>query len=141
MANEIALTAAQIAAVKPEISEIFDVTLAETVTKGQPLYLTSAGTFGVADANGSGKQQVRGIALAGGAAGETVPMLKRGPLYGFTLSSMAYDDPAYLSDTAGSLSTAVGTMTVVVGRVIPLNDRPTYTKVLFVDVDYTKIWS
>lgn len=137
----IALTAAQIAAVKPEISEILDVTLAGTVTKGQALYLTSAGTFGVADANDSGKEQVRGIALAAGAAGETIPMLKRGPLAGFTLTSQAYDAPIYLSDTAGVLGDAAGTMTVVVGRVMPLNDRPTYTKVLWVEVDLSKIWA
>lgn len=138
---DIALTAAQIAAVKPEMSQIVDVTLAATVTKGQALYLTSAGTFGVADANDSGKEQVRGIALAAGAAGETIPMLKRGPLAGYTLTSQAYDAPIYLSNTAGALADAAGTMTVVVGRVMPLNDRPTYTKVLWVDVDYTKIWS
>lgn len=138
---DIALTAAQIAAVKPEMSEIIDVTLAATVTKGQALYLTSAGTFGVADANDSGKEQVRGIALAAGAAGETIPMLKRGPLAGYTLTSQAYDAPLYLSNTAGALADAAGTMTVVVGRVMPLNDRPTYTKVLWVDVDYTKIWA
>lgn len=138
---DIALTAAQIAAVKPEISEIIDVTLAATVTKGQALYLTSAGTYGVADANDAGKQQARGIALAGGAAGETIPMLKRGPVAGFTLTGQAYDAPIYLSDTAGALGDGAGTMTVVVGRVMPLNDRPTYTKVLWVDVDLTKIWA
>lgn len=138
---DIALTAAQIAAVKPDISEIFDATLAAAVTKGQAVYLTSAGTYGVADANDSGKQQIRGIALAAGAAGETIPVLKRGPLAGYTLTSQAYDAPIYLSDTAGALADAAGTMTVVAGRVCALNDRPTYTKVLWVDIDYTKIWS
>jgi hypothetical protein len=139
---DIALTAAQIAAVKPEISEIIDVTLAATVTKGQALYLVAAsGKYGVADANDSGKEQVRGIALKAGAAGETIPMLKRGPVAGFTISGMNYDAPAYLSNTAGALADAAGTMTVVVGRVIPLNDSPTFSKVLWVDCDYSKIWA
>lgn len=138
---DIALTAAQIAAVKPECCEIMDVTLAAAVTKGQALYLTSTGKYGVADANDSGKEQVRGIALAAGAAGETIPMLKRGPVYGFTIAGLAYDAPAYLSNTAGALADAAGTLTVVVGRVIPLNDSPNFTKVLWIDVDYTKIWA
>lgn len=138
---DIALTAAQVDAAKPEISEIVDVTLAETVTRGQALYLASSGKYGVADANASGKQQFRGLALRGGAAGETVPMLKRGPVAGFTLTSQAYDAPIYLSDTAGALADGVGTMTVVAGRVAPLNDSPTFTKVLWVDADYSKIWA
>lgn len=140
--SDIALTAAQIAPVKPELSEIMDVTLAETVTKGQAGYLVAAsGKYGVADANASGKQQIRGIFVAGGAAGDTVPLLKRGPMFGFTLAGLNYDAPLYLSDTAGALADAAGTMTVVVGRVIPINDGPTFTKVLFVDIDYSKIWS
>lgn len=138
---DIALTAARIDAVKPEISEIVDVTLAATVTRGQALYLTSAGTYGVADANDSGKEQFRGIALRGGAAGETIPMLKRGPVAGFTLTSQAYDAPIYLSNTAGALADAAGGMTVVAGRVFPLNDAPNFTKVLWVEADYSKIWA
>lgn len=139
---DIALTAAQIAAVKPEQSQIIDVTLAATVTKGQALYLVAAsGKYGVADANDAGKEQVRGIALAAGAAGETIPMLKRGMVAGFTLSGMSYDDIAYLSDTAGALATtASGSKTVRVGRVVPLNDSPTFTKVLWVECDYSQQW-
>jgi len=140
--SDIALTAAKIACANEGLSEIIDVTLAATVTAGQALYLVAAsGTYGVADANDSGKQQMRGIALAGGAAGQTIPMLKKGPVYGFTISSLNYDAPLYLSDTAGALADAAGTMTVVAGRVIPVNDNPTFTKVLWVECDYSKIWA
>ncbi len=138
---DIALVAAQVDAVKPEISEIMDVTLAEAVTRGQALYLVSSGKYGVADANAAGKQQFRGIALRAGAAGETIPMLKRGPVAGYTLTSQAYDAPIYLSDTAGALADGAGTMTVVAGRVIPMNDAPNFTKVLWVESDYSKIWA
>jgi hypothetical protein len=138
---DITVTAAKVAVANHCEAEIFDVTLAATVTAGQALYLTSAGTYGVADANDSGKQQVRGIALKGGAAGQTIPMCKKGALYGFTLTSQAYDASIYLSDTAGALADAAGTMTVCVGRVIPANDSPTYTKLLFVECDASKIWA
>lgn len=138
---DITVTAAKVACANEDISEIVDVTLAETVTAGQALYLVAAtGKYGIADANDSGKQQARGIALKGGAAGQTVPMLKKGPVYGFTLSGN-YDSVAYLSDTAGALADSAGTMTVVVGRVVPANDIPTFTKLLWVECDYSKIWS
>lgn len=139
---DIAITAGKVACANQGLSEIIDVTLAEAVTAGQALYLVAAsGKYGLADANAAGKQQMRGIALTGGAAGQTVPMLKKGLVYGFTISGLNYDAPLYLSDTAGALADAAGTMTVVAGRVIPVNDNPTFTKALWVECDFSKIWA
>lgn len=141
MANEIAITAAQIAPVFPELAEIYDYIAAETITKGQAVCFNATyGTVEVADANLAGNQQFRGIALEGGAAGQVIPVLIRGHCAGFTLSGMSYDDIAYLSDTVGALSTAVGTMTVNCGRVVGLADKDK-TKVLFIAADYLRAWS
>ena len=60
---DITVTAAKVALVFPEQSEVYNVKLAEAVTKGQALYQTTSGTYGLADANAAGKQQFRGIAL------------------------------------------------------------------------------
>jgi len=142
MANEVALTADQIAPVFPELAEIYDGVAAEALTKGEAVYLVAAsGTFGVADANASGKQQFRGIALNAAAAGQSVSILKRGHCYGFTVSSLSYDDPLYLSDTAGDLSTVAGTLSVNTGRVVPLSDRPNYTAVVYIDADWLRTWA
>ena len=141
MANEVALTAARIAVVDPLEAEIFSFKAAAALTEGQALYFVAAdGTVGVADANDSGKHQFRGIALQAVAAGQTVDVLKRGRCYGFTVSSLSYDDPIYLSDTAGSLSTAVGTMTVNCARVVPINDKD-LTAVLYIDANWNRIWA
>ena len=137
---DIALTAAQIAPVKATECEIVDMIAAATITAGQAVYQTTAGKADVADANGAGAQQCRGIALKGGAAGQVIPVLRKGHVYGFTVSSMNGDALAYLSDTAGALADASGTMTVRVGRVTCLTDG-NLTKVLFVDTPWATVWS
>jgi hypothetical protein len=135
--TDIALTAANIARVFPQADEVFTVTLTETVTKGQILYQLTTGLFGVADANASGKQQARGVALEGGGAGQAIPMLKRGVVEGFTVSGLDGDVPVYLSDTAGALGDDVGTMTVVCGRVFVHAGR----KLVHFDFDWLRAWS
>jgi hypothetical protein len=110
---------------------------AETITAGQAVYKLAAGTVGVADANAAGKQQYRGIAINGGAAGTPIMVAYFGPVEGFTLTGDV-DTLVYLSDTAGGLDTAAGTMTVPVGRVDMRDDG---TKFLFTDVNWLAQWA
>ena len=135
----VTVTAAEVAACYPDEAEILDVIAYETVTAGAPAYQTSAGTFGLADANGSGTRQFRGIFLTGGGAGQAVSLLKRGHCYGYTLSGIAYDGLAYLSDTVGRIDDSVGTLTVNVGRVVALPNAD-LTKVLWVEADWLRTW-
>ncbi len=121
-------------------ADIRDIKAAEAITAGQPIYVTTAGKAGVADANAAGKQQFRGIALKGVAAGEICPVLVKGYLSGYGLSGVAYDGAVYLSDTAGSLADGAGTMTVICGRVTSLADAD-LTKILFVNADWLRAWS
>jgi len=136
--TDIVVTAAQVGRVHPDKDEVFAVQLAETVTPGQVLYQAITGTFGLADANGSGTIQARGIALEGGAAGAWVPMMKRGWLYGFAVSALNGDALLYLSVTAGALADATGGTNVVCGLVIPAPDT---TKVVYVEFDWTNVWA
>jgi hypothetical protein len=53
---------------------------------------------------------------------------------------MDYDDPAYLSDTAGTLADAAGTMSVNAGRVVALPDASA-SKVLYVEADWLRTWA
>jgi hypothetical protein len=110
---------------------------AEAITAGQAVYKLAAGTVGVADANASGKQQYRGIAINGGAAGVPIMVAYFGRVDGFTLDGNV-DTLVYLSDTAGGLDTAAGTMTVPVGRVDMSDDG---TKFLFTDVSWLAQWA
>lgn len=138
--TDITRTKAQVAVVFPDEAEIYDGIAAATIEAGQPLYLVAAtGKWGLADANGSGKQQFRGIALNDAGAGQAVSVLKCGTLAGFTLTG-DYDSAVYLSDTVGELADAAGTMEVIVGRVVPLSDA-SLTKVLFVCADWLRAWT
>lgn len=137
---DIALTATQIGVVYPHKATIVDMIAAEAITAGQAVYQTAAGKAGVADANVAGKQQIRGIALKGGAAGAVIPVLKEGHVYGFTVSGEDGDQALYLSDTAGALADAAGTLTVVAGRVTALPDGNA-TKVAYIEAQWSTIWA
>lgn len=135
---DIALTAAQVGAVFPDGAEIFDMIAAVTITAGQAVYENSAGKAALADANaGSGAEQFRGVALSGGAAGQAISVLKKGHVYGYTLSGIAYDGAVWLSDTAGAFADAPSTTNAVrAGRVVALSDA-NLTKVLYVDAQWS----
>ena len=140
MAADITVTAAKVGLVDPEKATVRSYKAAETITKGQAVYITTSGTVGLADDNASGKHQFRGIALSGGGAGQVIDVCEKGDLYGFTLTTVAYDGIVYLSQTAGALyDTSVGNA-IVCGRAEPLADKD-LTKILRVVTRYSANWS
>ncbi len=126
----LALTAAQIGVVDPNLAAIFSIICAETITAGQSLFIDTDGKAQLADANASGEQQTRYLSLEGGSAGYAINALRSGRVYGFTLTDQAYDAPIFQSDTPGVLADAAGTLEVPVGIVVGLTDGTTITKVL-----------
>jgi hypothetical protein len=136
---DITVTAAKVGVCDPMKAEIYPFVAAETITAGQAVFVDSNGKVQLADANASGEQQCAGIALNGGGAGQAIDVLKKGRVYGFTLSG-AYWSSAFLSDTVGALGTTAGTMTVPVGRVVPLSDSDK-TKVLHVEINWSTVWA
>jgi len=137
---DITATATTVGVLFPDKAEIYSMIAVETITKGQPVYQTTAGKAGVADANAAGKQQFRGVALTGGGAGTAISVLRRGFVGGYDLSNVAYDGYVYLSDTAGSFADAAGTLEVRCGRVYGLTDSA-ITKALFIDVNELSTWA
>jgi len=133
--TDIVVTAAKVASNTGTLTRSY--IAAETITAGQAVYKLAAGTVGVADANASGKQQYRGIALNGGGAGTAIRVAYFGPVEGFTLAGDV-DTLVYLSDTAGALADSAGSMTVPVGRVDMRDDG---TKFLFTNVNWLAAWS
>jgi hypothetical protein len=134
----IAVTTAQAGEVHPQNNIVISVRVIEAVTVLEAAYQAATG-FGIADANGSGKQQFRGIYMNTAAAGDLARLLIRGAVYGFTVSALDGDAPLYLSDTVGDLDTAAGTMTVVCGRVLLLPDNA--TKVAYIDAQWAQVWA
>lgn len=139
--TDIVVTAARVAAIHPQRAVIYDFEAAEAITAGQAVYQLTTGKVGVADANAAGKQQFRGIALNAAAAGGGVSVLKSGYIWGFAVSAMNGDALVYLSDTAGALGDAAGTMSVAVGRVVGIPEVGGPAKALHIDADWLRAWS
>lgn len=139
--TDLVVTAAKVALVDPAQAVTKTLLAEEAITRGQPVYITTSGTWGVADANASGKQQARGIALSSVAAGQPVTACLDGEVAGFTLTSLDYGQHVLLSDTAGKLNDQPGTMEVYVGYVSAMADKDK-TKVLYVTAGgYTAYWT
>lgn len=105
------------------VESIHQMTLpaAETIAPGAPVRLdTSTGRFTNANGSSSGEARVWGIAVGQKsiAAGMPCTAIRRGVLDGYNFSQ-AYDAAIYLSDTDGTLADSAGTVSTVVGRVIP----------------------
>lgn len=133
----IAVTTAQISPVFANKAEIFSgiVGAGITVDYGEALYWDSNGLLVKSNAGAAGTAKFAGISLGTGGAGQAVDVLKKGHVYGFGVSGMAYAAKAYLNDTAGVIGDAVGTVTVAIGSVVPLSDADK-TKVLYVEADW-----
>lgn len=136
----ITVTAAKVGLVDPGRARVKSYKALETITKGAAVYISPTyGTVGLCDGNAAGKYQFRGIALNGGGAGQAIDVCEDGELYGFTLAG-DYDSLVYVSDDAGVLADAHGTVTIRCGRVAPLSDKD-ITKVLRVFTYWEADWS
>ena len=132
----IAVTAAYVGLVDPTKATVKSYIAGSTVTKGQVVAMETDGTVDPADASTSGGylfEQVVGIALKGGGAGQAIDVVRRGEVYGFTVSGMDSGDLVYLSDDVGQLDTATGTGDVILGRIAPLTDKGV-TEVVSLDI-------
>lgn len=134
--SAITVTAAQVAVLYPSKSEIYSLEAAEAITKGQAVYVNSNGKAALADASAAGTLITVGIALDSVGAGQALSVLKAGFVAGATLTGLAYGDAVYISDTAGGLDTAAGTVSKVIGRVAPVNQAGNIQKALYIQSDW-----
>jgi hypothetical protein len=137
MAADIVVTAAQVGLVFPEKAEVYTFKTGVTVTAGQVVALaTATGLLALADADaGSDLEEALGVALTGGAAGQAISVCKRGTLYGYTISSLAYGAWVWVSATAGAFYDATAGTANQCGKVVPVSDSD-LTKVLYVEFSW-----
>jgi len=131
------LTAPTATAVNPvEMKEIFTGPAAEAIVAGRYVrYNTTSGTIEYGNATDSAEARSGGIALTSAAAGITLTALRTGIVdLGNILGDLAYDADVYLSTNDGRLATAAGTVTLVVGTVVPIWGHTTADKALRVDL-------
>lgn len=116
MAN-IALTTADRVRVVESIEQM-TLVAAEAITAGMPVRIDTAGKFTAANDTTTTENRIYGIATETKAAGLAVTAIRRGVMDGWTFSQ-AFDAIIYLSDTDGRLGDTAGTVSTIVGRVIP----------------------
>lgn len=118
MAN-LTITAAEVAIVKSY--QQWTAPLAETIAVGEAVRIdTSTGKITPANGTDAAESRFWGILASIDGAGITGTVIKEGVIdVGNALSALAFDAPVYLSDTDGTLADAAGTVTVIVGRVVP----------------------
>lgn len=134
---DITFTEALIGRLYPaDLDEAYNITLASgSMTAGHSVFQNTAGAYALTDASHANQFGFRGILLETNVASGVVSLLRRGILAGYDLSGMNYDDPVYLSNTAGVLSTTAGDNSVIVGRVVSTTD-PARTRALYIDAEY-----
>jgi hypothetical protein len=134
MANIAVATADRVSVVESFIQATL--VAAEAISAGAPVRIDTNGKFTNANGTTTTENRAYGVATKTVAAGEALTAIRKGVLDGFTISQ-AYDAIIYLSDTDGRLADAAGTVSTVVGRVIPGTSTTlgtAYDKLLFVDL-------
>lgn len=93
---------------------------AETIVAGAPVRFDVT-TGRVTNSNGTTAAEARvwGLALYDAVAGQAITVVRSGYLDGYDLAALAYDQAVYLSDTDGRIADAAGTVSTVIGRVVP----------------------
>lgn len=135
MANLSLVTANRVEVVEALIQ--MTLVAAEAIAAGQAVRIDTNGKFTKANGSAAGEARIYGLAAHTVIAGEPVTAIRKGVMDGVDVSGLAYDAVVYLSDTDGTLADAAGTVSTVVGRVIPgtsvtLGTSP--DKLLFVDL-------
>lgn len=93
---------------------------AEAITAGMAVRVDpTTGRFTKANGSAAGEARIWGIADQTVIAGQTLTAIRRGVMDGWDLDGLDYDDPVYLSNTDGILADTAGTVSTVIGRVIP----------------------
>jgi hypothetical protein len=93
---------------------------AEAITAGAGIRLdTTTGRWTNGNGTTAPEARVTHIATRTVSGGEALTGVRRCTIDGLVLDALAYDAPVYVSDTDGRLADATGTVTALVGRVVP----------------------
>lgn len=134
MANRDLVTAGRVRIV--ESIEQMTLPAGGTINAGDAVRMdTTTGRFVQAQANTAANARVWGIATNAATAGIAVTAVRRGVLDGWNFTGNDYDAAMYLSNTAGRIDDAAGTVNTVIGRVVPGTSTPlgtAYAKLLHV---------
>lgn len=105
----------------------------EAFVRGQYVRLSTTGRWELGNSTSAGEVGFGGIALTDGPVGMAVTVMLDGVLdVGDALSAMAFGASVFLNDADGVLGDAAGTVSTVVGKVVPGHASTTADKLLYV---------
>lgn len=110
----------------PRKLEIIESVMQDTLVTAEPMMpgavrlVTANGKITKAKADTAPNARVYGLATAKRPGGVANTVIRQGVVGGYDLTGVPFDAKVYL-DNDGDLSTEVGTVSVLVGRVIPIN--------------------
>jgi hypothetical protein len=94
--------------------------------RGEPVYLnTTTGKLERGNAGAAGTADIVGVAMTKTTpAGMPSTVIRKGTVHlGAALDALAFGATVYLSNTTGKLADAAGTVSVVIGKVVPIFAR------------------
>lgn len=115
-----------------EVIQQLTLPAAEAITRGQYVRLDTSGNWALGNGTTTGELgNTWGLAADTAPAGVAVTAIIRGMVnIGDGLSALAFDAAVYIGDTDGTLDTAAGTVSRVVGYVVPAWAATTADKLL-----------
>ncbi len=119
-----------------EVREQFTGPTAEAITAGQFVRVnTTTGKIELGNATNAAEAAGGGIALHAAAIGEALTVVKKGLIdIGNAMTAIAFGGSVYLNDADGSLGDAAGTVSKVIGTVVPAWGATSADKLLRVDL-------
>lgn len=132
---DLSITAAKVAAVKIIEQMTGPIDSGETLPPGTAVRLsTTTGCFTGANGSSAGEARCCGVVLSNDGA-KTVTVVRKGIInVGDALGDLTYDDDVFLSDTDKTLADAQGTVSLIVGTVVPGLGSTTPDKLLRLDL-------
>jgi predicted RecA/RadA family phage recombinase len=125
--------------VTPRRDSVGKAIAAVTIAPGDVLYLdATSGKAKLGDGSTAATAVIVGVALNDALAGQAVEYLKSGKIGGFTVSGLSFGDYVYLSDTAGKIADAAGTVSLVLGQIVASTDD-TPVQQLYIDINYSVV--
>lgn len=108
----------------------------EAVAAGQYVRINvTTGQIELGQGDNAAEARKGGLALHAAAVNETLTFIRKGIVdVGEALVNLTYDDDVFLSDTDGTLADTAGSVTLIVGTVVPGWGATTADKLLRLDL-------
>lgn len=134
---QVTVTPAQVAVLYPQKAIIYDRIAAVALEVGQVAVLNTAGRAVLGAAGTAPGTKNPGLVLTKAGPGQACSVLKEGHVAGFNVSALNVGASVFVSDTAGQLGDAAGTVSTLIGSVDAVAEAGGPVKVVYIEADWS----